>query len=50
MEETIKPIHKAQLPNYLTLLKVPQGLLINIYEVKLIDGVSRLIPPGANLK
>jgi len=27
---------------------VPVGLLINFHEMKLIDGVHRLILPGAN--
>ena len=27
---------------------VPLGLLINFHEMKLIDGVHRLILPGAN--
>jgi hypothetical protein len=30
------------------LLNVPIGLLINFHEMKLTDGVSRLILPGAN--
>jgi GxxExxY protein len=46
--ETILPIHKAQLLSYLKLLNVPLGLLINFHEVKLVDGVHRLILPGAN--
>jgi len=29
------------------LLNVPLGLLINFHEVKLVDGVHRLILPGA---
>jgi len=31
------------------LLNVPVGLLINFNESRLTEGVSRLIPPGANL-
>jgi P2-related tail formation protein len=31
------------------LLDVPLGLLINFHEMKVTDGVSRLILPGANL-
>src|SRR5258708_20554051 len=46
--ERILPIHKAQLLSYLKLLDVPLGLLINFHEMKLTDGVSRLILPGAN--
>ena len=46
--ERILPIHKAQLLSYMKLLNVPIGLLINFHEMKLTDGVSRLILPGAN--
>ena len=46
--ETILPIHKAQLLSYMKLLDVPVGLLINFHEMKLVDGVHRLILPGAN--
>jgi GxxExxY protein len=46
--EKILPIHKAQLLSYMKLLNVPLGLLINFHEMKLIDGVQRLILPGAN--
>jgi hypothetical protein len=31
------------------LMNVPVGLLINFNELKLVDGISRLILPGANL-
>jgi hypothetical protein len=30
------------------LLDIPLGLLIKFHEVRLIDGVTRLILPGAN--
>ena len=30
------------------LSNVPLGLLINFHEVRLIDGVKRMILPGAN--
>ncbi len=43
----ILPIHKAQLLSYMKLLDVPLGLLINFHELKLVDGVSRLMLPGA---
>ena len=46
--EKILPIHKAQLLSYMRLLNVPIGLLINFHEIKLADGVHRLILPGAN--
>ena len=41
--EKILPIHKAQLLSYMKLLNVPLGLLINFHEMKLTDGVHRLI-------
>jgi len=44
----ILPIHKAQLLSYMKLLDVPLGLLFNFHEVTLVDGISRLILPGAN--
>ena len=47
--EKILPIHKAQLLSYMKLLDVPLGLLINFHEMKVTDGISRLILPGANL-
>jgi GxxExxY protein len=46
--ERILPIHKAQLLSYMKLLNVPIGLLINFHEMKVTDGISRLILPGAN--
>jgi GxxExxY protein len=42
------PVHKAALLSYMKLLNVPLGLLINFHEMKVTDGVSRLILPGAN--
>jgi len=30
------------------LLDVPVGLIINFHELKLVDGVVRMILPGAN--
>jgi len=47
--ERVMPIHKAQLLSYMKLLDVPVGLLINFNSAKLVDGISRLILPGANL-
>src|SRR3974390_3780035 len=46
--QEILPIHKAQLLSYMKLLNVPIGLIINFHEVKLVDGVVRMILPGAN--
>ena len=48
--EKILPIQKAQLLSYMKLLNVPLGLLINFHEIKVTDGISRLILPGANLR
>ena len=46
----IHPINKAQLLSYMKLLDIPLGLIINFNELKLTDGVARLILPGANLE
>ena len=46
--QEVLPIHKAQLLSYMKLLDVPLGLLVNFHEQKLVDGVHRLILPGAN--
>jgi len=46
--QEILPIHKAQLLSYMRLLNVPLGLIINFHELTLVDGVVRLILPGAN--
>jgi GxxExxY protein len=46
--QEVLPIHKAQLLSYMKLLDIPIGLLINFHELKLSDGVTRLILPGAN--
>lgn len=46
--ERILPLHKAQLLTYMKLLNVPIGLLINFNVPRLVDGVTRLILPGAN--
>ena len=46
--EKILPIHKAQLLSYMKLLNVPIGLLFNFHELRLCDGIHRMILPGAN--
>jgi GxxExxY protein len=46
--EKVLPIHKAQLLSYMKLLNVPVGLLINFHEMKVTDGIHRLILAGAN--
>ena len=48
--DAVHPIHKAQLLSYMKLLDVPLGLIINFNVLKLTEGVSRLILPGANNK
>ena len=47
--EDVHPIHKAQLLSYIELLDIPLGLIINFNVLKLTNGLSRLILPGANL-
>ena len=44
----VLPIHQAQLLSYMKLLDVPVGLIINFYEIRLADGITRRIQPGAN--
>jgi GxxExxY protein len=46
--QEVLPIHKAQLLSYMKLLNVPLGLLFNFHEVTLVDGIARLVLPGAN--
>jgi GxxExxY protein len=46
----VLPIHKAQLMSYMKLLNVPLGLLINFHELKLTDGIHRMMLPGADGK
>lgn len=47
--ERVIPHHKAQLLSYMKLIDVPVGLLVNFNAPLLVEGVSRLILPGANL-
>ena len=46
--EKVLPIHKAQLLSYMKLLNVPIGLLFNFHEIRMRDGIHRMILPGAN--
>lgn len=46
----VQPIHKAQLMSYMKLLNVPLGLLINFNELKLVDGIHRMMIRGADGK
>ena len=44
----VHPIHKAQLLSYMKLMDIPLGLLINFHELRVVDGLSRLILRGAD--
>ena len=46
--QEVLPIHKAQLLSYMKLLDVPLGLLINFHEMRVVDGVTRMMLPGSN--
>ncbi len=46
--QEILPVHKAQLLSYMRLLDVPVGLIINFHELKVTDGIVRMMLPGAN--
>lgn len=46
--QEVHPIHKATLLSYMKLLNIPLGLVINFHEMKLVDGVSRMILHGAD--
>ena len=46
--QEVHPIHKATLLSYMKLLGIPLGLVINFHEMKLVDGVSRMILHGAD--
>ena len=46
--QEIIPVHKAQLLSYMKLLNIPLGLIINFHELKVTDGIVRMILPGAN--
>jgi len=46
--ESVHPVHKAQLLSYMKLLNVPLGLVMNFHDVRLVDGISRMILPGAD--
>jgi len=46
--QEVLPIHKAQLLSYMKLLNIPIGLLINFHEVRLVEGIHRLLLPASN--
>ena len=41
--DALAPIHTAQILTYLKLKDLKLGLLINFYEIKVIDGLKRII-------
>jgi GxxExxY protein len=45
--DRILPVHKAQLLSYMKLLDAPIGLLINFHEIRLKEGISRVMLAGA---
>jgi GxxExxY protein len=45
--QEVHPVHKAQLLSYMKLLDVPIGLIINFHELRVVDGLSRMILRGA---
>lgn len=42
-KSAIHPVDKAQVLSHLRLIELRVGLLINFHEVKLVDGVSRIV-------
>jgi GxxExxY protein len=44
--KAVLPIHKAQLLSYMKLLRAPLGLLLNFHELRLRDGIHRMVLPG----
>jgi GxxExxY protein len=47
--QEVMPIHKTQLLSYMKLLNVPLGLVINFHELKVVNGISRMILPSSNM-
>jgi GxxExxY protein len=45
--QEMPPIFQAKLLSYMKLRNVPLGLLINFHELRLVDGIKRMILPGA---
>lgn len=46
--QEVLPLHRAQLLSYMKLMDVPLGLIINFHELKLTDGLARMLLPGSN--
>jgi GxxExxY protein len=42
-KSAIHPVDEAQVLSHLRLLKMRLGLLINFHEVRLVDGVRRIV-------
>lgn len=42
-KEKVIPIDKAQILSYLRLSKLRLGLIINFHEIRLVDGVTRVV-------
>ena len=42
-KSAIHPVDKAQTLSHLRLMNLPVGLLINFHEVKLVDGLNRIV-------
>ena len=47
--QEVHPVHKAQTISYMKLLGFPVGLILNFHELRLHDGLHRMILPGANI-
>jgi GxxExxY protein len=45
--QEVHPVHKAQTLSYMRLLDFPLGLILNFHELRLQDGLHRMILPGA---
>jgi len=46
--QEVHPIHKAQLLSYMKIMDIPLGLIMNFHSIRLVDGLSRMILPGAD--
>jgi GxxExxY protein len=46
--QEVHPINKAKLLSYMKLLDIPLGLMMNFHEIRLVDGVSRMILRGSD--
>ncbi len=46
--QEVHPVHKAQTLSYMRLLDFPVGLILNFHELRLQEGLHRLILSGAS--